>query len=320
MSSRPGNRHTGMDETRFADLTEAHRRELRVHCYRLLGSTQDAEDLVQETFLRAWRGRDTYEGRASVRAWLYKIATNACLDVLDRRPELPRIRSAVDIPWLTPCPESLLDDLVVSRETIELAFLTALQHLPARQRAALVLRDVLGWSARETAELLDMTVAAANSALQRARETMRDRLPGQRTEWSAPADPAELAVVRRYMAALESGDQRKLGEMLAEDAACGQAPGAGGNMTDEPFWYQGRETLLAGWKPVLEGPDQVEFRCVRTEANHEPAVATYVRAPGSGRPYTAFGLTVLRVAAGKVAELTVYPATLYPAFGLPGTV
>lgn len=309
-----------MDETKFADLTEPHRRELRVHCYRLLGSTQDAEDMVQETFLRAWRKRDTYEGRASLRAWLYKIATNACLDVLDRRPALPGARSAVEVPWLTPYPESLLDDLVVSRETIELAFLTALQHLPAKQRAALVLRDVLGWSARETADLLELTVAAANSALQRARETMRDRLPVNRTEWSAPADPDEIAVVRRYMAALESGDQRKLGEMLAEDAACGQAPGAGGNMTDEPFWYQGRETLLAGWQPVLEGPDRAEFHCVLTTANHEPAVATYVRVPGSDDPFRAFGLTVLRVADGRIAELTVYPATLYPAFGLPEQV
>ena len=309
-----------MDETTFADLTEPHRRELRVHCYRMLGSTQDAEDLVQETFLRAWRRRDTYAGRASLRAWLYKIATNACLDAIDRRPTLPEVRSPVEIPWLTPCPESLLDDLVVARETIELAFLTALQHLPARQRAALVLRDVLGWSARETAELLDMSVAAANSALQRARDTMRDRLPGQRTEWSADPDPDELAVVRRYMAALERGDQRELAEMLAEDAACGQAPGAGGNMTGEPFWYQGRKTLADGWKPVFEGPDRTEFRCVLTRANHEPAVATYVRAPGSDGPYSAFGLTVLRIAGGRVAELTVFPATLYPAFGLPGTV
>ncbi len=307
-----------MDGTRFSELTEAHRRELRVHCYRLLGSAQDAEDLVQETFLRAWRRRETYEGRATFRAWLYKIATNACLDVLDRRPPLPEeTPSAVFVPWLTPCPPDFLDDVVVSRETVELAFLTALQHLPARQRAVLVLRDVLGWPAKETAELLDTTVAAVNSASQRARETMRARLPESRTEWAAPADPAELAVARRYMAALESGDEQAIGTMLAEDARCAQAPWAGGDVTGEPSWYQGRTTLLAGWRPALR---RVTFRCLLTSANHEPAVATYVRESGSGGPFQPFGLTVLRVAGGEVAELTVFPAGLYPSFGLPATL
>jgi RNA polymerase sigma-70 factor (ECF subfamily) len=305
-----------MDETTFATLTETHRRELRVHCYRLLGSAQEAEDLVQETFLRAWRGRDGYAGRATFRAWLYKIATNACLDVLDRRPPVPaETPSAVAIPWLTPCPADFLADLVVARETIELAFLTAMQHLPAKQRATLVLRDVLGWSARETAAALDTSVAAANSALQRARDTMRDRLPDRRTEWSAPADPEELAVVRTYMAALEKGDEQALGAMLAEDARCGQAPGAGGNMTDQPYWYAGRDTLVAGWAPVLDG--SVRFRCVLTSANHEPAVATYIRASDTDGPFAAFGLTVLAVRDGRIAELTVYPPDLYPAFGLP---
>jgi RNA polymerase sigma-70 factor (ECF subfamily) len=309
---------TDMDEATFADLTEAHRRELRVHCYRLLGSTQDAEDLVQETFLRAWRGRETYAGRATFRAWLYKIATNACLDVLDRRPPVAEATpSAVFVPWLTPCPADFLDELVVSRETVELAFLTALQHLPPRQRAALVLRDVLGWSAKETAELLDTTVASANSALQRARETLRDRLPAARAEWTAPARPAELAVARRYMAALESGDEQAIGAMLAEDAGCGQAPGAGGNDTGRPFWYQGRATLLEGWAPALRGEHRVAFRCVLTSANHQPAVATYVRGPGSGGPFEAFGLTVLRVTGDRIAELAVFGTDLYPRFGLP---
>jgi len=314
-----------MDETVFAESAEKHRRELRVHCYRLLGSARDAEDLVQETFLRAWRKRETYEGRSTFRAWLYKIATNACLDVLDRRPPLPVAEpeetpaSPVSVPWLTPLPAPMLDDLVVSRETIELAFLTAVQHLPARQRAALVLRDVLGWSAKEAAELLDSTVASTNSALQRARETMRAQLPTSRSEWTAPAEPEELAVVHQYMAALESGDEQAIGAMLAEDARCGQAPWAGGNMTDAPHWYSGRSTLVAGWQPILHGPGRREFRCVLTAANHEPAIAVYVRVPGSDGPFEAFGLDVLRVAGGRIAEISVFGNELYPLFGLPPT-
>ena len=311
-----------VDEAAFGELAEQSRRELRVHCYRLLGSAQEAEDLVQETFLRAWRRRETYEGRSTFRAWLYKIATNACLDVLGRRPPLPVAEpdaSPVSVPWLSPCPATMLDDLVVSRETIELAFLTAVQHLPARQRAVLVLRDVLGWSAKETAELLDSTVASANSALQRARETMRTRLPARRSEWTAPAGPEELAVVHRYMAALESGDEQAIGAMLAEDARCGQAPWAGGNMTDDPHWYTGRSTLVDGWQPILHGPGRREFRCVPTTANHEPAIAVYIREPGSDGPFEAFGLDVLRVTGGRIAEISVFGNENYPLFGLPPT-
>ena len=174
------------DKTAFAAQLEPHRRELQIHCYRMLGSLDEAEDLVQETFLRAWRKRASYEGRASVRAWLYKIATNACLDLLARnkRRVAPSGAGAnpSEVPWLEPVPDRLLDEVastdddpaavVVAKETIELAYLVAIQHLPPRQRAALILRDVLGWSAKETAELLETSVASANSALQRARAAL----------------------------------------------------------------------------------------------------------------------------------------------------
>src|SRR5688572_26872110 len=202
----------GGDEAAFAALTERYRRPLHVHCYRMLGSVEDAEDLVQETFLRAWRARAGFEGRSLVRTWLYRIATNVCLNALERAPRrvmpqdvAPPVKAGFDpadardtppwapeIPWLQPAPDHLFelaassetapDALIVSRENIELAFLAALQHLPARQRAILILREVLGWSAKETATLLETTVQSVNAALQRARETMRTRRPAGRHE------------------------------------------------------------------------------------------------------------------------------------------
>src|SRR3954464_834565 len=196
------------DETTFAALFERHQRELRAHCYRMVGSFEDSEDLVQETFARAWRARARFrrEGWWSFRAWLYRIATNACLDhVARRRPrvlpvdvapaadpdgDLPPI--AADVPWLDPYPDRLVDphEAAVARETLEIAFVAAIQHLPPRQRATLILRDAAGFSARETARLLEMSVPAANSALQRARERLRERLPSRRAEWARPGDPA----------------------------------------------------------------------------------------------------------------------------------
>ncbi|MGI8691055.1 MAG: RNA polymerase subunit sigma-70, partial [Thermomicrobiales bacterium] len=180
----------------FAALTERHRRELHVHCYRMLASFDDAEDAVQETFLRAWRSRDRFDGSALFRAWLYRIATNVCLDLLRRNSRrLMTVHSFAEVPWLQPYPDRLLDEVapsddqpdavIVERETIELAFLAALQVLPPRQRAALIVHDVLGWPAGETAALLETSIAAANSALQRARVTMYEPLPARRAEWSA---------------------------------------------------------------------------------------------------------------------------------------
>jgi RNA polymerase sigma-70 factor (ECF subfamily) len=318
------------DEAAFARLADRYRRELQVHCYRMLGSVEDSEDQVQETFLRAWRRRETYQGRATFRAWLYKIATNACLDLLARRPPvslpvadvLPADPTAaplpaVAVPWLQPCPQRLLDDVVVTRETVELAFLAAVQHLPARQRAVLILRDVLGWSAREVGGLLETTVAGVNSTLQRARETMRVQLPPRRLDWSVrtPTEQ-ERAVADRYLAALERADDAELASLLRADARCGQAPWAGGNMSDDPVWYSGRDTLLAGWAPVLHGPDRREFRCLPTVANGHPAVATYTGPPGGGT-FEPFGLSVLRVVEGAVAEIVVYGVEHYPRFELP---
>jgi RNA polymerase sigma-70 factor, ECF subfamily len=288
---------------------------------------------VQETFLKAWRRRETYAGRATFRAWLYRIATNACLDLLAARPPAPLPVShdtpldptaaplpAVTVSTLQPCPQDLLDDLVVSRETVELAFLAAVQHLPARQRAVLILRDVLGWQAKEVAGLLETTVAGANSTLQRARETMRARLPRRRLDWPVPRPTdEERAVADRYLAALERADDAALAELLRADARCGQAPWAGGNMSDDAIWYAGRDTLLAGWAPVLHGPDRREFRCVATAANGQPAAATYVGLPG-GDVHEPFGLSVLRIVDGGIAEVTVYGAEHYARFGLPAVL
>ena len=181
------------DRDAFTAIAERHRRELQVHCYRMLGSFDDAEDLVQETFLRAWRSRATYQGRSTFRAWLYRIATNACLDALEKRPRTPT--QSGEVTWLQPYPDRLLEDaapsdaepdaLVVAKETIELAFLVAIQHLPPQTRAVLILRDVLGWPAKDTAALLDTSVAAVNSALQRAHAALKQHLPERRTDWAA---------------------------------------------------------------------------------------------------------------------------------------
>jgi RNA polymerase sigma-70 factor (ECF subfamily) len=201
-----------LDEQAFGARVEPHRRELHVHCYRLLGSFEEAEDLVQEAFLRAWRRRETYEGRASVRAWLYRIATNACLDFLEKRNDRTPVPSELadpgsDVLYLQPYPDRMLpedpQESVVARETIELAFIVAVQHLPPRQRAVFILRDVLGWPASKAADALELTVASVTSALQRARVTMREQLPDRRLDWRSPATHElsndERGVVKSYI-------------------------------------------------------------------------------------------------------------------------
>jgi RNA polymerase sigma-70 factor, ECF subfamily len=312
----------------FAALVEAHRRELRVHCYRMLGSFDEAEDLVQETFLRAWRAIDGFEGRSGVRAWLYRIATNACLDALDgaARRVLPQdLRPAsdadvdlpprTDIPWLQPFPDRLAPDeaepgaAAVARETIELAFLAAIQHLPPRQRAALVLRDVLGWRPGEIATVLGSSTASVNSALQRARATLREHLPERRADWTAsPPTAEERDVLRRYMAALESADPDAVAAVLAEDVRAAMPPW--------PMWFRGRDTVVAtlraSWDPAGPG---YRFRLLPIGANRQPAVATYVR---DGAAFRAFAISVLRIERGLVAEVTAFHEThLFTAFGLP---
>ncbi|WP_326566952.1 RNA polymerase subunit sigma-70 [Amycolatopsis rhabdoformis] len=312
--------------TDFATETETHRHELRVHCYRLLGSFDEAEDLVQETLLRAWRGRGTYDGRASLRAWLYRIATNACLDHLDAHPrELPVLdlpstpgsdlapRPDVAVPWLQPVPDDVLGE-VVARETVELAFLAAIQHLSPRRRAAVVLRDVLGWSARETAAALGTTPASINTTVLRGRAELKEHLPARRTEWSASGSDEERAVVARYMAALVEHDEAAFAELLREDVRCSHAPGAGGHVGAEPAWYAGRTDVLEGWAPALRGPDAVAFRVLATRANGLPALATYVRRDGEFR---AFALNVLRIDQGTVAEVTTFAPTMLRLFEFP---
>jgi RNA polymerase sigma-70 factor (ECF subfamily) len=306
-----------MEDHTFATATERYRRELRVHCYRLLGSYDEAEDLVQETYLKAWRRRDSLQDGSALRAWLYRIATNTCLDVLQQRPRRTTVTA------LSPYPDRELDAaapaeaepdaVVVGRETISLAFLVAIQHLPPRARAVLILRDVLGWSAAETADLLDTTVTAVNSAVRRARSVVQRRLPDQR-----PAAPeADRALVERYMDALTAGDGSALAALLREDVRVNQAPGAGGNMTDEAASYAGRTFALDAWEPALSG---LEWRFRVTAANRQPALAIYVRERGTDREFTAFGLTVLTLADGRVAEVTVFRNDALAAFDLPPTV
>jgi RNA polymerase sigma-70 factor (ECF subfamily) len=305
--------------------------ELRVYCYRLLGSLDESEDLVQETFLRAWRGRAGFgsDPRRAVRAWLYRIATNACLDVLRKRP--PRLLAApvaaadpdapvpppADLPWLQPFPDRLLAPpeeepgaVVVARETIELAFLAAIQHLPPRQRAVLIMRDVHEWSAKETAALLDTSVASINSALQRARATLRERLPERRAEWTRATAPSEeeRELLARYLDAHDRGDVNSLAELLSEDARLTMPPHA--------VWFEGREAILVASAKGFD-PAFGELRSLATGANLQPAVAHYLRSPGAS-DFRPLALDVLRVEGGRVAEISsfVFPE-LFPAFGLP---
>jgi RNA polymerase sigma-70 factor (ECF subfamily) len=326
------------EESAFAELLKRHRRELQVHCYRMLGSFEDSEDLVQETFLRAWRGRGgfSFDERSSFRAWLYRIATNACLDVLRGRPRRilpPEVAAAgdpvappsppADLPWLQPYPDRLLEPIaaaedepgavVVARETIELAFIAAIQHLPPRQRAVLILRVVLGWSAKDTASLLDASVASVNSALQRSRATLRDHLPEQRTAWARSPEPSEeeRELLRRYVDAHERADADALAELLREDAVLTMPP--------HPTWYEGREAIVVASRKGFD-PEFGNLRTVVIGANTQPAVAHYLRPPG-GSQYGPLAFDVLRVEDGLVAEIHsfVFPG-LFPAFGLPPTL
>jgi RNA polymerase sigma-70 factor (ECF subfamily) len=307
------------DESAFSELVERHRRELQVHCYRMLGSFEDSEDLVQETFLRAWHKRKSFEARSSFRAWLYRIATNACLDALKGRPR--RLGTGQEVLWLQPYPDRLLEGIqasdaepdaaVVSKETIELAFMAAIQHLPPRQRAVLILRDVLGWSAKDTAALLDASIASVNSALQRARATLKKHLPERRLEWAPGSDPSqeERVLLRRYVDASERADADAFVEMLREDARFSMPP--------EPGVYVGREAIVASWKEGGFGTEEFrDFRCLVTRANMQPAVACYLRRPGDSE-YRPLALDVLRIEEGAITEIVAFPGSLFPAFELP---
>ena len=307
------------DRDAFADATMRYRRELEVHCYRMLGSLDEAEDLVQETLLRAWRRRETYAGRSTLRAWLYGIATNACLDALERRSQrlLPYAAGppadpfatpppASDTPWLEPYPDRLLDELideqpeladtVAANETIELAFLVAIQQLPPRQRAVLILRDVVGWSARDTAELLGGTVIATKSALQRARETVKEHLPKQRLDWTrGEANVAQQELLARYMDAWHRADVDGLVELLAEDARLAMPP--------TPAWYDGREAIRAFLATTPMAPSAARHLHVLTAANRQPAFAVFASSDTGVHP---IALEVLRIENGLVATIDVF--------------
>jgi RNA polymerase sigma-70 factor (TIGR02960 family) len=300
---------------------QRHRRELHLHCYRMTGSFDEAEDLVQETFLRAWRKRDSFEGGPGFRAWLYRIATNACLDALRssrRRPST--VQSFAEVPWLQPYPDRLLDELapsdtqpdavVVARETIELTYLAVIQLLPPRQRAVLILRDVLDWSAAETAAMLEMSVAAANSALQRARVTLRRRLPGRPSEWSG-SEPShdERLLLEAFIDAHERADAAAAAALARDDIRVTMPP--------HPWCFEGLEAIRPMLEEGLTGPG--EWRLVPTWANRQPTAASYLKAPGDTE-FRAFKLDVLRVEGGRIAEITTFGATLFPAFGLPATL
>jgi RNA polymerase sigma-70 factor, ECF subfamily len=337
----------GGDASAFAALAERYRRQLLVHCYRMLGSLDEAEDAVQETFLRAWRARAGFEGRSLFRTWLYRIATNVCLNALERGPRRvlvadvppqdPRATLSVeerpdlgappaDLPWLQPYPDRLLDPVasgdqepdavVVARETIELAFLAAIQFLPPKQRAVLILRDVLGWSARETASLLDLSVAAVNSALQRARSTLRTRLPARRLDWARATGPTEQerAVLRRFMDAHDRADVAAFAALLREDVRQAMPP--------HPLWYDGRDAVALNFARYIDPGSPAypgQLGMVATAANRQPAMAVYLRRPDDSA-YRLLGLTVLDVEDGLVVGIVSFGVDLLEGFGLPPTL
>lgn len=312
----------GGDEHAFEQLTSPYRRPLHVHCYRMLGSFHDADDALQETLLRAWRGLERYEPRAPFRAWLYRIATNASLTALERRQRHERGLTYEEVaPHLQPYPDRLLDELpspepgaearVEEREAIGLAFVTAMQLLPPKQRAVLVLRDVMGWSARETAEALDDSVAAVNSALQRARERLaRHREDGAlpREHLAAPTR-AEEQVVRRFVDAWERVDVAGIVALLADDAVLTMPP--------DPRRVRGSEAIGEFLRTVPAQGHLSRVRLLPTRANGQPALAAYAQADDG--TYEAYGVMVLALDGSTITSLTGFAGygELAAPFGLP---
>jgi RNA polymerase sigma-70 factor, ECF subfamily len=320
------------DEHAFRHLVELHRRELHAHCYRMLGSLHDAEDALQDALLRAWRGLPRFEGRSSVGSWLYRIATNACLDAIARRPKrvLPidygppaaaghDAGGALGEPaWVEPYPDEQVgvadgyaspDARYEQREAVELAFIAALQHLPARQRAALILRDVLGFSAREVGEALDSTPTSVNSALQRARKTMEERLPetSQQATLRALGDEGVREIVERFTSAFERDDVEAIVSLLSDDAKFAMPP--------YPQWYRGREAIADSW--LMPGGPPPRLRYLSTRANGQPALATYCLDRETGG-FVPIALDVLTLRGELIAEVFAFRTPeVFPRFGLP---
>jgi RNA polymerase sigma-70 factor (ECF subfamily) len=324
------NRARAGDGDAFRELTDPHRRELQVHCYRMLGSLQDAEDALQDTLLAAWQGIKMFEGRASLRTWLYRVATNRCLNVrraASRRPPVaawpvpgvaPIEPSRLgEITWLEPFPDSLLVEInhergpearYESTEAISLAFITALQELPPRQRAVLVLRDVLGFHADEVAEMLESTVESVTSALKRARATLAQRLDrdgGRRPPLPRSAEEAEL--LDRLTRAYETGDVDALIALLTKDVVVAMPP--------LPLEYHGLELAYRFHHDVVFR-DGRTYRLVPTRANGEPAFGVYVRDPAGGLSH-ALGLMVFTLAGDQIQAITRFDTAMFPYFGLP---
>ncbi|HUJ34701.1 MAG TPA: sigma-70 family RNA polymerase sigma factor [Solirubrobacteraceae bacterium] len=321
------------DEQAFRELTESHRRELQVHCYRILGSVQDAEDALQETMLAAWRGLDGFEERSSLRAWLYTIATNRCLNALrdgsrrplERRPlsfRPPEPTRYGEAPWLEPYPDALLEGVpdaapgpdarYEASEAVALAFVTALQRLPPRQRAVLVLRDVLGYRATEVAAMLETTEPSVNSALQRARSTLEASAPPSRDRAPLPASASERELVSRFADAFQEGRVEQVVALLTDDAWIAMPP--------EPFEYQGRAAIADFLAQAFGARGDRIDRLVATRANGQPAFGYYVgdvHAP-VGR---AVGVLVLTLEGDRIAQITRFGgAALLARFGLPRTL
>jgi RNA polymerase sigma-70 factor, ECF subfamily len=298
---------------------EEHRRELTAYCYRMLGSAFEAEDAVQETLIRAWRGFDRFEGRAELRSWLYRIATNVCLDLLKgrerrarpmdlgpaREPIVENLNTLPEVTWITPIPDP--EDAAVANETIKLAFIAALQHLPPRQRAALILCEVLRWQATEVAELLDTSVASVNSALQRARATLAESNVSA-TDPSPPLDEADRALLARYVTAFEQYDIEALTSLIQEDATQSMPP--------FDLWLRGRDDILTWW--FGPGIGCSGSRVIPTvAANGSPAFGQYKPSPDGS--YEPWALQVVELSAGRIVEFTFFldTETLFPLFGLP---
>ena len=321
------------DEDAFRLLVEPHRAGIQAHCYRMLGSLHDAEDALQDASLRAWRGLCGFGGRSSFRRWLYRVATNTCLDVLARRPKRvlpidygpPAAGGGADPGepltepvWLEPYPDELLGldegyagpaDRYERREAVELAFVAALQHLPPRQRAVLILREVLGFSAKEVAESLGTTVASVNSALQRARKAVDDRLPemSQQATLRSLGDEGVLEVVEEFVDAFERGDVPAIVALLAEDATFEMPP--------YRTWYRGREAVADSW--LMPGGPPPRLRYVPTRANGQLAVAAYALDPDRGC-YLPIALDVLTLRGRQIAGVTAFRSPeLFARFGLP---
>lgn len=339
--TEPSNR----ERSEFEQLLLRHRGEIQLHCYRMLGSLEDAEDVTQETSVRAWRGLDSFGWRSSFRTWIYRIATNACLDHLRgvarrRRPtvdadEFATVPAQVAVPWLQPYPDAPADpaDVAPSKEpgpaqralaqdTVRLAFVAAVQYLSPTQRGVFLLRDCLGWPVAECADAMRSTSTAVNSALQRARATMRTVLDEDPARWPDPRPgglPAEEHhLVARYIDAIESADDVRIAALLREDARVSHAAGAGGNTTYLPVWYAGRRAVVDAWHPVLHADGHPELLMIPVRMNAQPGVATYLRMPGD-EEYEAFALNALTTVDGAVAEVASFPAHLFVHFGLPST-